>query len=205
MDETDPHSADDYRTYVEHPRFGRGPVLTGVNPGRHNVHLHWRTAHSLLISGTAVAADLEKQTPATVPVTHYFDERRTCRDCGRRFIFFAEEQKYWYEELGFGLDADCVRCYPCRRSSQHLDRLHERYRELLALGASSPQMCVEIAAVAINLMTAGGFAVHQRTLDRVRMWLNRARGMPQLEARREELCEQVRALDASFREQNSGD
>ena len=41
-------------------------------------------------------------------MTHYFDAKRVCRKCERPFLFFAEEQKYWYEDLRFPLEADCL-------------------------------------------------------------------------------------------------
>ena len=113
----------DYSDYVDHPRFGRGPRITGLNPDAldTNVHLHWNATtvaeiasryealmgkkwpHGDLaayardikrIPNTAVVADLGRQKITAVGVTHYFDLDRVCRDCRRRFIFFAEEQKH---------------------------------------------------------------------------------------------------------------
>jgi len=51
-----------------------------------------------------------------VPRYFYVDVDRTCRDCGAPFVFPAREQKHWYETLGFRLDANAVRCLPCRRA-----------------------------------------------------------------------------------------
>src|SRR5690554_738010 len=101
-----------YDSYVEHPRYGRKPRITGLNPVNdyRRVFLHWHSGDDCRIPNTAVEADLSRQSPAAVPVTHYFDVKRACRDCGRPFIFYALEQKHWYEELGFCLEADCVRC-----------------------------------------------------------------------------------------------
>src|SRR5688572_8761575 len=109
--------ADEYAAFVDHPRYGRHPHITGLNPdgGSDDVFLHWRwRKKGCLIPNTAIPADLSRQTAATIHVTHYFDQKLECRDCRRLFIFFAEEQKHWYEELGFGLDSDCVRCVFCR-------------------------------------------------------------------------------------------
>jgi len=104
-----------YDSFVEHPRYGKRPKLTGLNP-RHDdegVWLNPELSDDYRIPGTAIQADLSRQTPATYQVTHYFDVKRFCRDCHRRFIFFAEEQKHWYEELGFPLQADAARCPLC--------------------------------------------------------------------------------------------
>ncbi|WP_366929827.1 zinc-ribbon domain containing protein [uncultured Thiodictyon sp.] len=102
---------EDYSKFVDHPRYGRLPRMTGLNPDTNytDVFLHWHSAKECRIPNTAIRADLSRQTPATVQVTHYFDVRRQCRDCDKPFIFFAEEQKYWYEILGFGLDSGLFR------------------------------------------------------------------------------------------------
>ena len=100
---------DEYATYIEHPRYGRRPRITGMNPETvygGDVFIHWHSSKKCRIPNTAILADLSQQTPATVPVTHYYDVKRHCLDCGRSFLFFAEEQKHWYEVLGFGLDSD---------------------------------------------------------------------------------------------------
>jgi hypothetical protein len=108
-----------FRDFVTHPRYGQGPRITGLDPQdgpeTAGVFLHWHSREGVRIPDTAIPADLSRQTPATCAVTHYFDSKRQCADCGEPFIFYADEQKHWYEELGFGLDADCVRCVVCRK------------------------------------------------------------------------------------------
>lgn len=152
-------STDRYALFVDHPRYGRRPNVTGLNPSPMDpgVHLHWNaTTHKEIVArykaivgkewpfgdfsaycertkripNTAIVADLSRQTRATVPVTHYFDLDRQCRDCNRSFIFFAQEQKHWYEQLGFGLDSDCVRCVDCRKQQQGIARYREIYESL---------------------------------------------------------------------------
>jgi len=111
----------EYDGYVEHPRFGKRPHHTGLNPETDfggDIFLHWHSPRECRIPNTAIASDLSRQTEATIPVTHYYDVKRQCRDCGKPFIFFAQEQKHWYEELKFPLEADCVRCSSCRKREQ---------------------------------------------------------------------------------------
>lgn len=185
-----------YSDYVQHSRFGRAPRFTGFDPDpdADDVHLHWNTgvvtgavletARQLigervphphegetLVPGTAIAADLSKQRPATVPVTHYYDIDKACRDCGLRFIFFAEEQKYWYEELGFPLDSDAVRCQVCRRRTQEISRLRKRYQELSQVAARTTHEELEMANCCLNLIEDRVFPVRQ--LAHVRELLNR--------------------------------
>src|SRR5262245_27545254 len=99
---------DEFDYYVDHPRYGQRPRITGLHPiepatfepGRPYVIFHWHSSESDRIANTAIKADVSLQHITTMPVTHYFDLKRVCQDCRRPFLFFAAEQKHWYEELG---------------------------------------------------------------------------------------------------------
>ena len=156
-----------YSNFVEHPRYGRGPRYTRLQlKGR--VEIGWHADG--LISGTAVRANLNKQVSSTVPVTHYFDLVRRCRDCSRMFIFFAKEQQYWYEELQFGLDSDCVRCVPCRKQRQGSSRLRQQYQELFEVPQRTPDQSLTMAECCLALIENGTFTTKQ--IQRVRTLLN---------------------------------
>lgn len=186
---------EDYEDHVEHPRYGKAPRITGLdpNPNSSAVHLHWNTRYytqtqlreierlfgwrpsfpddgTRIVHGTAIAADLSRQTPATMPVTHYYDIDKVCRDCGRRFIFFADEQKHWYEELGFPLEADAVRCPPCRKRLQYIARMRQSYEELFHLPERTAEEALEMAECCLVLIEESIF--HLRQTERVRMLLN---------------------------------
>ena len=167
-----PRSDDTYDSFVEHPRYGKRPKVTGLNPRSDDkgVFLHRNSSVECRIPGTAIQADLSRQTPATVTVTHYFDVKRIC-DCGRSFIFFAEEQKHWYEELGFRLESDCVRCPACRKKLHGIARKRERYEELFHVLERSVEQNLEMAECCLTLVEDAVF--HLRQLERVRMLLNR--------------------------------
>lgn len=183
----------DYRKFVDHPRYGRYPQITGLNPaddprtGR--IQLHWHSPPGVRIADTAIAADLSRQAPATIPVTHYFDVRRSCVDCGRPFIFFAAEQQYWYEALGFPLDADCVRCVPCRKTQRGLEFHRTRYEELFQLQSRSSDQDLDLADSALCLVEHGWFGT--RVLDRVRAVLKNA----ETDDRCQSLRHRVQALE----------
>ena len=183
----------EFREFVVHPRYGQGPRITGLNPendlatGR--IFLHWHSPEGVRIPNTAIAADLSKQAPATVPVTHYFDAKRRCADCSRPFIFFAEEQKYWYEELGFPLESDCVRCIFCRRKQQGVELSRQRYEELFHAQERSSEQNLEMAECSLSLVEAGVFG--KRQLERVRGILKKLPSDPKLQA----LWERVHALE----------
>jgi hypothetical protein len=188
---------DEYANYVEHPRYGRRPYLTGLNPVTvigDDTHLHWHAKPEVRVPNTAIEADLSRQSPATIAVTHYYDEKRQCRDCRRMFLFFAAEQKYWHEDLGFGPDSDCVRCFPCRQQPRGLARKRERYEALFHLSEPTAEQNLELAECSLALVEAGEF--HPRQIERVRMYLNRVRkssGGSALEA-----CEELLARVAAF-------
>lgn len=67
------------------------------------------------------------QRSGVFPRRHYIDTLKQCRDCLEHFIFFAREQRHWYEVLGFWVDSDCVRCPICRLKDQRVRRARERY------------------------------------------------------------------------------
>ncbi len=186
-----------YDSYVEHPRFGRRPRHTGLNPNPYSpdvdLHSNATNIHEIQeravrltgerlgflkdleamtprrlprIAGTAVKAEPSKQNRPTVPVTHYYDVEHVCRNCRRPFIFFAEEQKHWYEVLGFRLDVDCVRCPPCRKREQALARKRAKYERLLKARNRDWKDNLKLAECAVTLVEAGLFKL--RVVDQVR-------------------------------------
>jgi hypothetical protein len=177
---------------VEHPRYGSQPWVTGLNVKKWSNDVYfraWTKAEldarrndkgwvginldyiGFLIPGTAIAGDPAKQHGSCMLNTHYYDIERKCRDCGRLFLFYAEEQRYWYEELEFPVDADCVRCYPCRRAMQDIDRCVQRYEELESESDPPPDVQAELASLRVTLVQAGRF--HVRQLEQVRAFLKR--------------------------------
>ena len=64
-----------------------------------------------------VEADQSQQVPPTPfspGPTHYLDRPFTCRDCGAKEIWTAEQQKWYYEIARGSLHAKAVRCRACR-------------------------------------------------------------------------------------------
>lgn len=173
-----------YSHYVDHPTYGKGPRITGLNPSPRDpqVQLHWNSTSSAekygqgrlvyppstsvawlvpvnpplaRIPNTAIEAEPAKQIQTLFPVTHYFDLERVCLDCERPFIFFAEEQKYWYEVLHFDLGANCVRCIDCRKVRQDRRRLLRRYETLFHSEHKTESELLELASCCIQLVEQG--------------------------------------------------
>lgn len=181
--------------FVPHPRYGDEPRLTGLNPKEDwvtcGVHLHWHSPSDVRVPNTAIAADTSRQNQPTIAVTHYFDSRRRCVDCQRSFLFFAAEQKYWYEVLGFPLESDCVRCVPCRKKQRGLEAQRQRYEELFALEDRTPDQDIEFVECALALVAAGVFG--RRLLERLRSILKRAEPHRKLES----LWKRLREIEAA--------
>ncbi len=68
---------------------------------------------------SAVAADPSKlthiNTYGSLP-EFYIDYPFSCRTCGKREIWTAEAQKWYYEQAKGHIDARAVECHDCRRN-----------------------------------------------------------------------------------------
>lgn len=158
----DKSPAAEYSNFVDHPRYGKGPRFTGLDVADTpdgSVYCHWHSPVGVRVPGTAVVADVARQGPATLHVTHYFDAKRVCRKCGRPFLFFAEEQKYWYEDLKFPLEADCLDCAPCRKDEQRLRATRQKYDALFAETTRTEADTLELVDCGLLLVESSVFSV----------------------------------------------
>jgi len=209
-----------YDAYVAHPRYGRRPHYTGLNPNPYDLkvqlHSNATNVHELQkravqvfgkklgymtplekitpqqlprISGTAINADPKRQNQPTVPVTHYYDVERVCRNCKQPFIFFAKEQKYWYETLRFPLEADCVRCPECRKKEQFLARSRAAYEKLAVVTTRDWKDNLKMASYALTLVEHGIF--HDQVVERIRALL---KTIPESERKKESFQDLVNRL-----------
>lgn len=153
--------AAEYSRFVEHPRYGKGPRFTGLDvtdspDGK--VYCHWHSPAGVRVPNTAVVADVAHQGTPTLHVTHYFDAKRVCRKCGHPFLFFAEEQKYWYEDLKFPLEADCLDCVPCRKDEQRVRVIRQKYDALLGEKARTDADTLELVECGLYLVESVVFS-----------------------------------------------
>lgn len=117
---------------VRHPRYGCVPIPSGTTLSPEEVRGSFYQYEMVTIfPETAIAADIARQNFTTFPRGCYVDMLKVCRDCQRAFIFFAKEQKHWFEVLGFYIDSDCVRCPSCRHSVRDLRTRLQRYSEAI--------------------------------------------------------------------------
>ena len=111
------------------------------------------------ISGTAVKADPAKQVSRPVPIGLYWDRDRKCVRCSKRFIFFAVEQKHWYEVLGFAVESQANHCPSCRKNLQKLARQRRCYENLVHQPKLTPEEIWEFADCVFSLIEEGLFGV----------------------------------------------
>ncbi len=74
----------------------------------------------------AVRANLRRQVyPESITPPRYFytDEEYECAACKQAFVFSANEQQYWYEDLQFELWVKPFRCVECRRQRRNKRKL----------------------------------------------------------------------------------
>lgn len=180
-----PHITDKYADYVKHPRYGRGPRYTVLNPDLERAE-----------SGPLSHDDRPiPQTEIATAKACYRDIERLCHDCNRPFIFFAEEQIYWYETLGFSVGAVCTRCVDCRKKRQQVAGLRERYQHLACRIERSDQETLDMAEYCLRLIEKEEFT--PKKLSRVRELLNSlpAEMESELHQQSRRLLERVRTLE----------
>lgn len=189
--------ADPYREFVNHPRYGRQPLVTGLNPDPFDpaVRLYWSayTIETKRIPNTAIVGERDKQQHLVTPITHYIDLEQCCHGCKRLFIFFAAEQKYWIEVLQFGEESTCLRCIECRKQRQQLGLLQKRYQRLFHLEPKSPEQIVELVTCCVELVEMRAFS--RRKLEFARMMLRKldAANQARLGSAYEDLLRKTRA------------
>ncbi len=91
----------------------------------------WQMWRSTIVPGTAILANEHAQAYALFPRRIYADLLKRCKDCTRPFLFYANEQRFWFEALRIPVDADCVLCPPCRKHAHRVKGALFRYANAL--------------------------------------------------------------------------
>ncbi|MDR3637852.1 MAG: zinc-ribbon domain containing protein [Isosphaeraceae bacterium] len=147
--------SDRQRNVVPHPRFGDQSVPSGYRVPFELIRACYCYDRPPVFPESAIPADISRQNFSVRPRYCYVDMLKGCRKCGRDFIFFAREQQYWYEELGFWVDADCVHCPECRRSNQHLRQRLKRFSHTMGRDAIGNEELATLVEDAVYLFEAG--------------------------------------------------
>jgi hypothetical protein len=107
---------------------------------------------------SATRANPDRQNCGVCPRYWYVDAVFRCARCGSEFPFTAEEQRVWYEEYGFWVDAFPKRCVVCRRDLRRLKDLRREYdRDVAdALESGDLESKKHLAGIIDQLYEAGG-------------------------------------------------
>lgn len=117
--------------YVSHPLYGDTPNYTNDRFQLGDVlNSHWSYKEESVVLGTVIEANIDKQNYSIYPRKLYVDLKKQCVQCNRWFLFYAEEQRYWFETLGFYIDADCTKCIDCRKKEQSIKVMRHEYEVL---------------------------------------------------------------------------
>ena len=82
-----------------------------------------------IVPGSAVLARAgHPETGGYFDRAVYADVVRQCAACARPFMFYANEQRYWFETLLMPADVECKHCVPCRRQARRVKAAHARYQ-----------------------------------------------------------------------------
>jgi hypothetical protein len=85
-------------------------------------------------TGRKIKANLSKQAPnnSYLPPLHYEDVDFTCRDCGAKCVWTAEQQRLWYEEWGGPIQSTAIRCRACRQRVRREKIEQKKHMEAMA-------------------------------------------------------------------------
>lgn len=103
----------------------------------------------------------------------YYDREKKCGGCSKPFLFYAAEQKFWWEVLGIPIEISAVRCCACRSRERKSTAWLREYNKLRRETPVSrvPSICQRTAALMLILRDAGKLDL--KSLAPVRTILNR--------------------------------
>lgn len=144
------------KIYVSHPRYGNAPMHQQRRYTDDDIkNSYWYYKFVTFFRNSAISADISKQNYTTCPRRLYVDIEKSCLECGRAFIFYALEQRYWYEELKFYIDADCRTCIDCRNKEKKVKEKTIRYEELILMKNRTIREIKELKNIASELSEIG--------------------------------------------------
>ncbi|MBA3237056.1 MAG: zinc-ribbon domain containing protein [Parachlamydiaceae bacterium] len=147
---------------LPHPLYGEIPAAQGM----------YTTKHGNVISSGFYYPDpnyVPSLPPGAIrgnvglqefcPIHHfpkyfYVDEEVECVQCRDKFVFFAGEQKFWYESLKFNFHSHAINCQACRKQNRsqkkiikQLQKAYEIYeanlKDPVAMLALAQAICLQ--------------------------------------------------------------
>lgn len=144
------------KEYVKHPRYGDKPLSSNSKYTLEEVNRsYWGYSNKTVFVHTVIDADIEKQNYSTFPRGLYVDIEEKCIECKRWFLFYAQEQKFWYENLGIYIDVPCTKCVECRKKIQNLKQTIKSYEQLLGKDNRTAKETKALKKIATELFKSG--------------------------------------------------
>lgn len=113
------------------------------------------------------------------PKYFYLDEQRTCVQCGRSFVFYAKEQRFWYEVLHFNFGSTAIRCLDCRKRQRTEHSLREQIATVLKgleTRRDDPDLCLDLARATVQYREMTGEGNLDRAIAAARKASSQWRG-----------------------------
>jgi len=129
-------------------------IFGGKDPKKMPAHLFHEVRG--MDYATAQKADVSKQHYTVCPRQWYVDAVFVCRDCGKEFVFSANEQRFWYEDRQFFIESLPKQCIDCRKAERNRLELRKRYDSLIAqaLGQCPVELKRDVVAIINSLEAA---------------------------------------------------
>lgn len=136
------------------------------DPREMPVHLFWQNRR--MDYDSAIKADISKQNYSVCPRHWYVNATFMCARCYEEFLFSADEQRFWYEELSFYVDSRPQQCHKCRSDIRQLKALRQEYEREIAL-ALKRETSSEVKARLVTVIDAlinGGVSLPDQIIER---------------------------------------
>jgi len=143
-------------SFVNHPRYGNKPIISDYVLSKEEIeYLMVCNTDEVYFLETALLADTTKQHYNLYPRKIYIDEQIKCNQCHRLFIFFAIEQKAWFEKWNLYIDAKPKKCWECRKKEKEIKTLQFDYEQLVVKKHRTLDENKELKKYALELYQLG--------------------------------------------------
>jgi hypothetical protein len=136
-----------------------------TDPRKMPTHLFFGALH--IDYGTAERADVAKQDFSVCPRHWYINATFRCEACGTKFVFSAQEQRFWYEARRFYVDSQPRRCPACRKQDRRTKLLKQQYDNLISGAVAGEDVAAKQAVVAIlDELASTSYRLTERMTER---------------------------------------
>jgi hypothetical protein len=175
-----PKTIQPVKKFKAHPLFGEVPLVPHTyqdNAGHTHTLYLWDLDHQPNMPRYAVRGDVRKQNlcfACHAPQYFYVDQHKVCIQCGQDFVFSADEQKFWFETLGFYGTSVAIRCQDCRRKKRSENSLNQQIaiaKKGLKKNSKDPALLLDLAEAIVLFHMKTGQGKLEEAITAARMAL----------------------------------